>query len=62
LGQEENTRRPLILAPDGQWIVFAAGNTTDNRDNDMFVMQIDGSQRRQLTDNPYPEYQPRWGR
>jgi Tol biopolymer transport system component len=44
-------------SPDGKLIVFAAG--TEN-DHDIFVMNADGSQRRQLTSGPANDRVPAW--
>jgi TolB protein len=56
-----NNKAPSY-SPDGAWIVFAAGNETGDKTNDIIIMRIDGSDRRQLTTAPYAEWQPRWGR
>jgi TolB protein len=55
-----NNKAPSY-SPDGGWIVFAAGNATGDKNNDIYIMRVDGSDRRQLTHNPYAEWQPRWG-
>lgn len=45
-------------SPDGQWIAF---NSLRNNDQaDLFVMRADGSDLRQITDNPEPDWQPQW--
>jgi len=45
-------------SPDGQYIVF---NSLRNNDQaDLFIMHADGTEVRQLTDNPEPDWQPRW--
>lgn len=45
-------------SPDGQFIVF---NSLRNDDQaDLFIMRADGSELRQLTDNPEPDWQPHW--
>lgn len=46
------------LSPDGQWLVFRAwGGTVPE---DLFVMRVDGSERRQLTHDPFKDRDPRW--
>lgn len=45
-------------SPDGQFIVF--NSLRNNEQADLFVMRADGSELRQLTDNPEPDWQPRW--
>jgi tol-pal system beta propeller repeat protein TolB len=52
-----NNKAPSF-SPDGAWIAFASNLTGDN---DIFIMQVDGSDPRQLTDNDRPDWQPRWG-
>jgi len=51
------------ISPDGQWIAFTA--YTDLPDDlnscEIFIMRVDGSDLRQLTENNYCDYQPRWG-
>jgi len=45
-------------SPNGEFIVF---NSLRNNDQaDLFIMRSDGSEERQLTDNPEPDWQPRW--
>ena len=45
-------------SPDGQWIAF---NSLRNNDQaDIFIMRADGSDMRQVTDNPEPDWQPQW--
>lgn len=45
-------------SPDGQWIAF---NSLRNDDQaDIFIMRPDGSDVRQVTDNPEPDWQPQW--
>jgi TolB protein len=45
-------------SPDGAWIAF---NSMRNGDQaDLFVMRADGSDLRQVTDNPEPDWQPQW--
>jgi len=52
------------ISPDGKWVAFTA--YTDVADKDLnsceiFIMRVDGSDMRQLTNNSYCDYQPRWG-
>jgi TolB protein len=45
-------------SPDGEWIAF---NSLRNNDQaDLFIMRADGSDLRQITDNPEPDWQPQW--
>ena len=46
------------FSPDGQWIAF---NSLRNNDQaDIFIMRPDGTDLRQVTDNPEPDWQPQW--
>jgi Tol biopolymer transport system component len=45
-------------SPDGEWIVF---NSLRNNDQaDLYLMRADGSEERQLTFDPEPDWQPQW--
>jgi len=60
-----NNSQGASLSPDGAWITFMA-YTVDSQQNpgvcEIFIMHADdGSDLRQLTDNDYCDYQPRWG-
>lgn len=46
------------FSPDGQWIAF---NSLRNNDQaDLFIMRADGSDVRQITTDPEPDWQPQW--
>ena len=52
------------FSPDGKWITFTAYTNVADKDLnscEIFIMRIDGSDMRQLTNNGYCDYQPRWG-
>jgi len=51
------------LSPNGKWIAFTAyTNLPDDLNScEIFIMRVDGTDLRQLTDNSYCDYQPRWG-
>ncbi|HAV77921.1 MAG TPA: hypothetical protein DCX53_11280 [Anaerolineae bacterium] len=51
------------LSPDGKWIAFTAyTNVTEDLNScEIFIMRVDGTDVRQLTNNGYCDYQPRWG-
>ena len=47
------------FSPDGQYIVY---NSLRNNDQaDLYIMRADGHSTRQLTNNPEPDWQPKWG-
>jgi Tol biopolymer transport system component len=46
----------LSPSPDGRWLAFVFGRNQD----DIFVARTDGTELRQLTDDPYRDLNPRW--
>ena len=46
-------------SPDGQYIVY--NSLRNNNQADLYIMRADGHSTRQLTDNPEPDWQPKWG-
>jgi tol-pal system beta propeller repeat protein TolB len=57
-----NSQGPSF-SPDGQWVVFTAyfDNYGDDHGCEIYIIRIDGTDLRRLTDNDYCDYQPRWG-
>ncbi len=57
-----NSQGPAF-SPDGKWVVFTAyfDHFGDDHGCEIYIMRIDGSDLRRLTDNDYCDYQPRWG-
>ena len=57
-----NSQGPSF-SPDGQWIVFTAyfDNYSDDHGCEIYVIRINGTDLRRLTNNSYCDYQPRWG-
>ena len=57
-----NSQGPSF-SPDGQWIAFTAYFDKFNDINgcEIYIMRIDGTDLRRLTNNDYCDYQPRWG-
>jgi len=52
------------LSPDGNWIAFTAYTDVANQNPascEIFIMRVDGTDVRQLTNNSYCDFQPRWG-
>ena len=52
------------LSPDGNWITFTAYTDVAGQDQascEIFIMRVDGTDVRQLTNNSYCDFQPRWG-
>jgi TolB protein len=46
-------------SPDGQYVVF--NSLRNNAQADLYIMRADGHSMRQLTTNPEPDWQPKWG-
>ena len=46
-------------SPDGQYIVY--NSLRNNNQADLYIMRADGHSTKQLTDNPEPDWQPKWG-
>jgi len=51
------------FSPDGQWVTFTAyyDHPGDDHGCEIYIMRIDGTELRRITDNDYCDYQPRWG-
>lgn len=51
------------FSPDGSWIVFTAYFDLYNDENgcEIYIVKIDGSGLKRLTDNDFCDWQPRWG-
>jgi len=50
-------------SPDGRWITFTSYMDRFGDDNgcEIYIMRVDGTDIRRLTNNSYCDYQPRWG-
>jgi Tol biopolymer transport system component len=46
-------------SPDGRYIVY--NSLRNNNQADLYIMRADGHSTRQLTANPDPDWQPKWG-
>jgi Tol biopolymer transport system component len=57
-----NSQGPSF-SPDGKWIAFTAYFDKFNDPNgcEIYIMRLDGTDVRRLTNNDYCDYQPRWG-
>jgi TolB protein len=57
-----NSQGPSF-SPDGKWVAFTAyfDKYGDEQGCEIYVIRVDGSELRRLTDNDYCDYQPRWG-
>ena len=57
-----NSQGPSI-SPDGQWVAFTSyfDHYGDVHGCEIYIMRVDGTDVRRLTDNDYCDYQPRWG-
>ncbi len=51
------------FSPDGRWVAFTAYFDHYGEDNgcEIYIIRIDGSDLRRLTNNDYCDFQPRWG-
>ena len=57
-----NSQGPSF-SPDGRWVVFTAyfDSFGDDHGCEIYIIRIDGTDLRRLTNNDYCDYQPRWG-
>jgi len=57
-----NSQGPSF-SPDGKWVVFTAyfDHYGDDHGCEIYIIRIDSTDLRRLTDNEYCDYQPRWG-
>ena len=57
-----NSQGPSF-SPDGQWVAFTSyfDKYGDDHGCEIYVMRVDGTDIRRLTNNDYCDYQPRWG-
>ena len=57
-----NSQGPSF-SPDGQWVAFTAyfDHYGDDHGCEIYIIRIDGTDLRRLTNNDYCDYQPRWG-
>lgn len=45
-------------SPDGLWIVYESWPKGGN--HEIFIMTVNGAQRRQITDDPRNDFDPAW--
>lgn len=56
-----NSQGPSF-SPDGKWIAFTSYfDRYEVHGCEIYIMRVDGTDLRRLTDNNYCDYQPRWG-
>lgn len=57
-----NSQGPSF-SPDGNWVAFTAyfDNYGEDHGCEIYIIRIDGTDLRRLTNNDYCDYQPRWG-
>ncbi len=57
-----NSQGPSF-SPDGQWVTFTSyfDRYGDDHGCEIYIMRVDTTDLRRLTDNDYCDYQPRWG-
>jgi Tol biopolymer transport system component len=59
-----NNSQGASFSPDGKWIAFTAYTDVVNKNQascEIYIMRVDRTERRRLTENGYCDYQPRWG-
>ncbi|MFC1996963.1 protein kinase [Chloroflexota bacterium] len=51
------------FSPNGEWITFTSyrDRYSDDHGCEIYIMRVDGSNVKRLTDNDYCDWQPRWG-
>ena len=57
-----NSQGPSF-SPDGKWVAFTAyfDHPRDENGCEIYIIRLDGTDLRRLTDNDHCDYQPRWG-
>ena len=57
-----NSQGPSF-SPDGKWVAFTAYFDDYGNDHgcEIYIIRVDGTDLRRLTNNDYCDYQPRWG-
>ena len=57
-----NSQGPSF-SPDGRWVAFTAyfDHYGDDHGCEIYIIRVDGTDLRRLTNNDYCDYQPRWG-
>jgi len=57
-----NSQGPSF-SPDGQWVAFTSyyDKFGDDHGCEIYILRVDGTDLRRLTNNDYCDYQPRWG-
>ncbi len=57
-----NSQGPSF-SPDGKWVAFTGyfDHFGDDLGCEIYIIRVDGTDLRRLTDNDYCDYQPRWG-
>ena len=57
-----NSQGPSF-SPDGEWVAFTAYFNAIGNNNgcEIYIMRLDGSNLKRLTNNNYCDWQPRWG-
>jgi tol-pal system beta propeller repeat protein TolB len=63
LSPEGGNSQGPSFSPDGQWVAFTAyfDKFGDDHGCEIYIIRVDGTDLRRLTNNDYCDYQPRWG-
>ena len=49
-----------VLSPSGKWIVFSISTSESRDDNNIWIVSIDGKQRKKLTNLKGMQHEPQW--
>jgi Tol biopolymer transport system component len=59
-GDRAGSEFDAAWSPDGEWVVYRDSTRGINNDDEVFIARADGSERRNLTDDPANDWGPDW--